>query len=233
MAFSDWDIVNSEGIIINSAVLNSSITPNPLTTGGSYCRRIATQSFGDGASFMFALKTTFAGGAFYGIPNSKAIRIQANLRVTSLGNANSLNGIFIHAKSTVFGKNTGTKSCYALGIKSFGAGNGVYSKCLFLNNATAVNLGSASSDTWYSFRMEVYPVGTAADVVKCFEETSPGNWTELTSLTIPNTSPNYISWDATRRTGFFIFNETNYSGNSDGYIDNYSASVANAPIPIP
>jgi len=105
---------------------------------------------------------------------------------------------------------------------------------LFLRNNT-ITLDSAASDTWYGLRIEVYPLGSAADRIKCFKETSPGSneWQLLAGgdITLANTDSNYTQWGENRRNGFNI--RSNVNGPVLGYVDQVSISLIAAPTPIP
>lgn len=238
MAFSDWQIICEAGYVSHTPTLNSSLS-SPLTGSGAYCRRLSCNRSGDVyAIYGFNLTPSFSGGAFYGIPNSKAVRIQSNIRLQTSPNDASRNGIFLTCKSpssidpgAAWPPISGNAfNSYCMGIKS--AGGGICKKLLILNG-NEFDLGNTTYGTWHSFRLEVYPIGSAMDVIKCFEEITPGNWTQLTSINVSNTSPNYINWDSNRENGFFVYQQTAYSGEVAGYIDNFNVSVANAPTPIP
>ena len=112
--------------------------------------------------------------------------------------------------------------------------------------ATYTTLATLSPNTWYGLRLDVLPVGTSGDQVKCYiENGSPGSgiWGNGTTTTplydqfIPNTSPFYAPWGGTIRNGFGARQQKPASSaNANiiaGYVDKVTLTSADAPTPIP
>lgn len=231
MAYEDWDQI-AYGATSSTAILNSSLS-NPLTTGGDYCRRIATLSGGQAyAQCGSTLKSTYDGGAFYGVPNNRALRLQAYLRVESTNSA--ANGFCIGAKMP---NNIGSNSLASLASAGYALGLGGSLSVILYTNQSSVTLpdgalGAVSLNTWYGLRMEVFPLGTAGDRIMCYRETTPGSgvWTNIYDEVISAASSRYVAWGTDKKTGFCSFT-AQYAG-INAYIANVDFSLATAPTPI-
>jgi hypothetical protein len=235
MAFSDWNFVTNDnnggggGSFTQSATLNSSLS-SPLTIGSSYCRRLqSNQSFNFGpVSCGFVLTSGFSSGAFYNIQNTKAIRVQSCVRFES-GGANSNRIAYIGAKIPSSGIFTYfINDGYVLGIKPSGQVS------LFVEGTEYPNLAAAALNAWHNLRLEVYPIGSASDRIKAYIETGglgSNTWNLIADVSVTNPSSGYVNWGENRRTGFGVVVQD--QGSVVGYFDNFSASVANAPTPIP
>jgi hypothetical protein len=233
MAFSDWTIsLVSNNVASHSAVVNSALS-NPLTVGGGFCR-LLTGGAGDGTidGYAFArLSNAYASGAFLGVPNTRAIRIQACVRIT--GQAGGFNGI---QESLVVAKAPQTfsaASCYGLGVRDRGQPSTV-SLVLRTGGGSVTTIQSAAKNTWYSVRMDVFPLGTGGDQIRSYLETSPGSgtWTLINTTTIASNASNYIAWGGTTVQG--IVHNVDYDGGAtssgcQGFFDLFQCYVAPAP----
>jgi hypothetical protein len=234
MAFADWDQVLNQAS--STATLNSSLA-NPLTIGSDYCRRLFADSQGSGgiAQGGATLKSTYASGAFYGVPNNRALRVQAYLRASNIGNANNSFCLGVKIPNGI-GANliaSAITAGYAFGLR------GPTTVTLYTNQvATDLpdgGLGPISLNTWYGFRLEVFPLGTAADRIMCYRESSPGSgtWVKINDEVISAASNRYVPWSNDRKTGFSSVNRYISGGATNAYIDLFDASLATAPTPIP
>lgn len=225
MAYADW--VHAGGSI-ESAQLHSLIAAPPLGGGGSYCRRLqATASYGASG---FTLSPSYALGAFYNVQDTRALRLQAAIRSASATNNNHI--VNLQAKSATA---TTTTAAYRFGINGSGknsAGGTATSgpRFSFWTPAGELNLGAATLDVWHNLRMEVFPIGTAADRIFCSKETAvdSGIWAVMHDVTIPNNSSAFVPWGGNRYNGFFLAN--NYSGSAlppqISYIDRVTFAVS-------
>lgn len=235
MAFSDWNHIVGATYFNNftntqNAILNSNLS-SPLTVGSSYCRRLSSSIlWADSWAYNnFVLSSGFSSGSFYNIPNSKAIRVQSCIRVepTYAGDGMACIGTKIPTSGMLnFGDG------YLLGIKPSGE---IY---LYTEGQASAVLTTVSLNVWHNLRLEVYPIGSSSDRIKAYIESgSIGSnvWTTLTDITLNNPSTGYVNWEENRRVGFGTFARGGGSGTGTviGYFDNFSASVANAPTPIP
>lgn len=237
MAFSDWEEINTGGS--HAAALHSTTLPS-LPIGGTYCRRLfAYPNNTISHQRGFSVPSSFSGGLFYNTPNTKAIRIEGYIRLTS-HSFTSKNAIVVAAKipSSLSSNYTvpTVLNGYAIGLSANDGNSTTQDVSVFLNGQR-IQLMSALLNTWYGVRMEITPIGTAADNIKCYVDTAlNGTWVESMNLTIASTDSRYVTWGDNRKIGFSTMTE--YGGSSfqayvDGYIDLVKFSIVNAPTPIP
>ena len=245
MAFSDWTAFggnNVEGVpLAGTAFLNSGLA-NPLTVGSTYCRRFtawpSTQTYGQMAVVGISAAATYAGGALVNVPDSKAIRLQSYLRLESALNSAANHGAWIAAKipSSSF-NGSSFDNLYALGIKI--TVSGVPELSLVQNGGVATSLGAAALSQWYGLRLDVFPIGTAADRLIAYKETSPGSgtWTVLADVTILSTSAGYTPWSQNRKNGLYFLGPVGTTGQlataTVAFADLTTVAVGNAPVPVP
>lgn len=174
------------------AYLNASLS-NPLPGSfGSYCRR--HDSTASGGFYHYAwYKSTFNGGAFYGVPSTQAITARGAVRIGV--NNPSYNPYAYLMVKVVSNPTTG----YGIGL--YGSTPEVV---LTYNNNTRVTLQALGNNTWVGLRLDVFPIGTAADQLIAYVETTPGSgaWTEIHNETIPSGDGRYAPWGSTRRVGY-------------------------------
>lgn len=232
MAYSDWSLIGGYGANSDSAAQNALLS-NPLLSGSTYCRYFSVNNGGSAwATRGYSADPSYSGGALYNIPNTKAIRIQGYLRVSSMSAGSSRSGAWLGAKiDTNFNYNNSLSS-YCFGIRA--AGGSTLQISLMLAGAAA-DLEAASFDTWYGLRLEVFPLGTSADRVISYKETFAGSgvWQKMSDTTIPSINGNFVPWGQNRKNGFFFLQEQQYNGVVSGYADLMTVSVANASIPVP
>lgn len=213
MAFSDFDQYNTQDTQAHSA---APLTTNPLSNGGSFCRRFAT-------TYCKLYFTTSAySGAFYNIPNTKVISARACVR------AEGSNGIFLTVKDPATFASADNKG-YKFG---FSGGNGRFRIAGDNNVVFLTSANNFSQQTWYSFRMDVFPISTTADRIICYIESSPGSgvWDNtvggtIFDVTVSSNNSGYVPWSNNGRCGIFC------EGNSGAatYMDNINFQVFNAP----
>lgn len=230
MSASDWQyIVGGAGGSAggsSTATLNSTLS-SPLMVGSSYCRRLynTPNGFSGNSYTNLFISSSYLSGSFYNIPNTKAIRVQSHIRLDS----STFSGrAYIGAKIVSTG-DLGSFDGYFLTINNTGQTN------LITENSSSSNLMTVSMNTWYGFRLEIYPIGSASDRIKAYIESgSVGSniWTQIADVTVNNPSTGYVNWGENRKIGFGAVT-TQFNGTTTAYFDNFSASVANAPTPIP
>ena len=212
MAFSDFDQFGTQSTQVHSA---APLTTNPLSSGGSFCRRF------DNTFRKLYFTTSSYGGSFYNIPNTKVISARACLR------GEGSNGIFLSVKDPAsFASNN--NNGYRFG---FNGGNGRF-QLDGNDNTLLISANNWSSQTWYSLRMDVFPISTTADRIICYIESSPGSgvWNNTVGgtvfdITVASSDSKYVSWSNNGRCGVWC------QGNSGAatYVDNIDFQVFNAP----
>jgi hypothetical protein len=234
MAFSDWSLIGGYGSNVDSAYLNSNLSPS-LVSGSNYCRYFSVANGGSAwATRGYSASQTVAAGALYNVPNSKAIRIQGYLRISSISSGNSRSGAWLGAKIIDSFNTSGNNSLssYCFGIRAGGSSTLQLSVMLA---GDCADLGSLSFDTWYGLRLDIFPIGTAGDRIVAYKESSPGTgiWPSVFETTISSTAGNFIPWGQNRKNGFFFLQEQQNFGVVSGFSDLISVSVATAPTPTP
>ena len=237
MAFSDWTAFGGDSIatpIAGTAFLNSGLA-NPLTMGSTYCRRFTARYSGTATGVVgISASASYAGGALVNVPDSKAIRLQSYLRLESIAASLVNFGAWIAAKIPSSSLDDSSfNSLYALGIKS--TVSGVPELSLVQNGGVATSLGAAALSQWYGLRLDVFPIGTAADRLIAYKETTPGSgtWTVLADVTILSTSAGYVPWSQNRKNGLYFLGPISLYSPTVAYADLTTVAVGNAPVPVP
>lgn len=241
MAFSDWTALAgfSSTPQIGTAFLNSALT-DPLIIGSTYCRRFSPGLTGGVQTTVgISAAATYAGGALVNVPNSKAIRLQGYLRSVNAPNAAGAptRGIWLAAKmpSSFFSGSSSLTSIYAVGISSDVAGAAQFS--LMRGGAAITSLGAALYSQWYGLRLDVFPIGTAADRLIAYKETTPGSgtWTVLADVTVTSPSANYVPWSENRKNGLVVVGRTQFQLQPEtlAFADLVTVAVGDAPVPVP
>lgn len=233
MAFSDWDQTIGGGSS-STPIQNSTVTPNILTIGGTYCRQLISSGYFTGCSYL--AKSTYGGGAFYNTPNTSAIRLQGYFRLVSAGGFSSP-----YNTPSIFGLGAKVGTDFMSGYRlGFGIGGALLLSFKAESYAyrTHLTLTTLSLNTWYGLRLEVFPLGTSGDQIKCYTENTPGSgtWTKHYDQFIASTSGDYVAWGGNNRNGFALRVEGDLGGgvgNMNGYVDKVTLTTAVAPTPIP
>lgn len=228
MAFTDFELTGTQATVLHSA---APLTTNPLTSSvaGTYCR-----SMGDAAGTVSKLyfTTSSHGGAFYNVPDTKVISGRACIRCN-----NSSAGGFITIKDSL--DFTGSESADANGYKF-----GLYYNAIRLqgnNNTDLITTGTGYADnTWFSFRMDVFPLGVLGDRIICYMEvassgsstSSPGSgiWNStiggtLFDITVAAADAKYAAWGDNNRNGISHTSDAS----STYYFDSINFTTYNAP----
>lgn len=210
MAFSDWTY---QGFLSNYEAAYLYVTggiEKPVPSAGDYGRQLASGA-GGGDTALFKLTNS----SFLDLPNTKAIRMQGYFLVTNSGY-----GFFgMSIKSSNYYGNGG----YRLGFSS--GPTVIFEKSNGSQTDLTSFFGSVSLNTWYGLRMEVYPIGSTADRIICYKETSPGSnsWITIYDVTLLSTDPGYSTWGSDRLMTFRSSLATN------GIVDMISVTLANVP----
>jgi hypothetical protein len=227
MAFSDFDIFSASGAS-QSTVLHSAppLATNQLSSGGSFCRQFTGINTASATNKLY-YKSSSYGGAFFNIPNTKVISARAVLRVEGA------TAIFIIAKDPSALNNTSQAQLggYRFGLES---GNGLFS--LYGSNGTALinsaNTFNSPSNTWHSLRMDIFPLGTLADRIICYRESSPGSgiWSNVVGgttfdITVSNSDGRFAPWLNNGKCGIV----TTQLSTQKAWADNLQFYVQNAP----
>ena len=233
MAFTDFDLLGTQTTVLHSA---APLTTNPLTSSlaGAYCRKL--EYSGSFPPKIYFTSSSY-GGAFYNTPITKVISGRAHLRIE--GNSSNL----ISIKDTTIFNSTSTTKGYSFGIQTNGY-FGFRSLVLFGNDnialkATQVPNQYVSYDTWYSLRMDVFPLGPLGDRIICYQEvissgsntSSPGSgiWNStldgtLFDITVSPEDPAYAAWSSSAMNGI-----SSHVPTSICYVDNINFTTYNAP----
>lgn len=222
MAYSDWTFLSVGSNAQTAQPYGVGFTA-PSVSSGSYARAIAIQE---------GLNSYYAGfvpssAAFTGVPSTKAIRVQSFIRRSE---ANVWPSLAVKMTPGALGSNPSSYRITLEGYNLFFRAPNVY---LPLTNS------GVYGDSWYSFRITVYPIATNVDRVICEQESAPGSGVWSSSFPLAsgditingNLNPNQlVPWGGSTRNGVFVG-----SGNSGttAFFDMLQVSLATAPVPIP
>lgn len=216
MAFSDWqfDSISVPNAGAGTAYLHSALG-SPLTGFGTYCRRF-NPSAGGGCYSIAYIKDTSFGGDFFAVPNTRALRVEACLRMQVTNNTYNPR-LLLGLKAA--NSNTG----YWLGLHCPSAGSlGVYLRYNNQDSNSSGNLlAAAVSNTWYRLRMDVFPIGGAGDVIRVYQETVIGSgiWSTLLDTTIASGDARYAPWGGSGRQYFYYNTASVSTADNPAYID--------------
>ena len=218
MAYADWDTITGT----NLAILNSSLSsPLPLSAG-SFCRQLGA----DNGPATLMVTAAVSGGAFVGIPITKAIRSEAYIRRAN-NTGNFAGGSFVKWTSTA-------ANGYGIAYDA-----GPQAAVLYLHNGTSVPLAYTGNiqTTWLSFRMDVFPLSTTGDQIVVSQETSPGSGVYANigingglpadGYFVSSALPTYAPWGGASRCGLSTAGPYGQAGSV--YLDVVQFSVATAP----
>ena len=218
MAYADWDTITGT----NLAILNSSLSSPLPGSAGSFSRQLGAD---DGhASLM--VTAAVSGGAFVGIPITKAVRAEGYIRrgsnLTVWGG-----GFFVKWSST---------SAPGYGIAYDASPQAAV---LVLNNGAFLSLAHTGNiqTTWLSFRMDVFPLSTTGDQIVVSQETSPGSGVYANigingglpddGYFVSSALPTYAPWGGASRCG--LSSVVARGGAGSTLLDVVRFSVATAP----
>lgn len=218
MSYADWDTITGS----NLAILNSSLSsPLPLSAG-SFCRQLGA----DNGFATLMVTAAVSGGAFVGIPITKAIRSEAYIRRAN--NVGSFAGGSFVKWSSIAAPGYGI--AYDANPQA---------AVLFLNNGSTLSLAHTGNiqTTWLSFRMDVFPLSTTGDQIVVSQETSPGSGVYANigiNGGLPNDGyfvssalPTYAPWGGASRCGLSTAGP--YAQAGSAYLDVVRFSVSTAP----
>jgi len=222
MAQSDWDLTRGS---LPTAVLNSGLSnPLPVGVGNAFCRSFTATA---GGPTLRSNKPEFIN-----IPSTMAVRASMCFRRFAGFSTGFLSGFRLKSTATQFNL-AGTG--YGIAIQSGASGVPV----LRMNNADELSLDGLPvaafyDSNWIRLRLDVFPIGTAADRLFVYRETVLGSntWDAVgiagglpaDGIVVPSTSLRYAPWG----TGYVWIESTNASGNSY-YFDTFTLSVTNVP----
>ncbi len=230
MAYADWTITLTGSGATESAVVNSGRS-SPLTVGGGFCRRLTTASNASENAFL-RLSDAYSSGNFVGVPSTRAIRVQAALRTSVNPGSGCTAEVLMVTKAPQTYSST---NIYGLGLRVVpgGFGTGDPSIVLRTGGGSITSLTGVSLNTWYSLRMDVFPLGTGGDRIRCWRESviGSGTWTLLYDTTIPSSSGQYVAWGGSTVQGlvYQLNSSGNASSSSSAFVDLFQAYVATAP----
>jgi hypothetical protein len=218
MSYADWDTITGT----NLAILNSSLSSPLPGSAGSFCRQLGA----DNGHASLMVTAAVSGGAFVGIPITKAVRAEGYLR---RGNNVSVwgGGFFVKWSST---------SVPGYGIVYDASPQAAY---LVLNNGSFLTLNHSGNimTTWLSFRMDVFPLSTTGDQIVVSQETSPGSGVfnpisinggvAADGYFVSSALPTYAPWGGTRRCG--LSSVVARGGAGSTLLDMVRFSVSTAP----
>ena len=221
MAYADWDTITGT----NLAILNSSLSSPLPGSAGSFCRQLGA----DNGFATLMVTAAVSGGAFVGIPITKAIRAEGCIR--RCNNVGTFAGGFFVKWASASGP--------------FANGYGIaydanpQAAVLYLHNGTSVPLAYTGNiqTTWLSFRMDVFPLSTTGDQIVVSQEASPGSGVYANigiNGGLPNDGyfvssalPTYAPWGGASRCGLSTAGPWGQAGSV--YLDLVRFSVSTAP----
>lgn len=247
MAYSDWEIeVDGTGFFNNGTLTNGedggprqhSSLSDPLTGSGDFCREYTRDTSNVNAvRAIYTISSSVSGGLFTEVPNTKAISIRANLRMsnTAAGTGDNI-GIVAKANPPLNSNSTRSSVGYSLYLGQSDSGfTGDRLNFVAYDGTNTLNVQSANFDssftvsdnTWYRVRMDVTPVGTLQDRIEIYTGSAPegGSWELVHTEIILNTDSYFIPW-AEAGAG-----KVGYAASIRGfssvfnYIDNFEAYV--------
>lgn len=220
MAYADWTFEQNAGGT-NSAQLYSGGFPAPTASAGNYARALNTVGGNNAYAAFYPSNPVFTG-----VPSTKAIRVQAMVRVNFPPTG--------YMQIALFAKSALNSNLSGYGL--IRAGNSIIFQAGNLNAGGATTLENALSDTWVNLRMSVYSIGVNVDRIICEKETSIGSnvWTSTFGLASGDitvdgnlTPSRYMPWGGTRKNGIGSFvHPSSFQPPNGGYIDMLSVSLA-------
>ena len=238
MAFTDFELLGTQATVLHSA---APLTTNPLSSSlaGTYCRTL--QYSGSFPPKMYFTTSSYGGG-FYNIPNTKVISARAHLRYTTTATSN-----LITVKDTTTFNSTTVIKGYSFGMCPVNDTNRGAAILFGNDNSILISKSIGYSqffqvNTWYSLRMDVFPLGAAGDRIICYMEVdSPGGtistpgsgiWNStlggvLFDITVATANPAYAPWSSNARNG--ISSRQPFGTSDTGYVDNINFTTYNAP----
>ena len=228
MAFTDFELTGTQATVLHGA---APLTINPLTSSvaGVYCRSMGDATY---AVRKLYFTTSSYGGAFYNVPDTKVISGRVCMRCN-----NSTAGGFITIKDSL--NFSGSATADPEGYKF-----GLYFNQIRLQGKNAGDLITTGNvyenNKWFSFRMDVFPLGVLGDRIICYMEvassgsstSSPGSgiWNStiggtLFDITVAIADARYAAWGNNGRNGVSVTSDAF----STYYFDNLNFTTYNAP----
>lgn len=244
MSYADWDFtaaVSGPGAgytpdpsgsppAAGAARLNASVTPNPLTTTGDYCREyivppVGTSGFGCNNTGVVVgnIAASVNAGRYVGPAETRAYSLRSWVRLsTELSSANygmsagvrfkAVNPALVSGAGVWEGFN-GYRLALTTSNPLTGLGYNGLRLCIHTGTTGAGNGvvtecsgGPYVPDTWYRIRLDVIPVGTTQDNLEAYLF-NPGTltWTLVGQQTVLSSQIGvFAPWnDATRRCGYY------------------------------
>ena len=247
MAYGDWKLeVDGTGRFNNGTLTNGedggprqhSSLSDPLTGSGDFCREYTRDTSNNNAlRAIYTISSSISGGLFTEVPNTKAISIRANLRMsnTAAGNGDNI-GIIAKANPPLNSVTTNVPVGYSLHIgQSSNSTVGDRIHFVAYDGSTTLNVQSANFDssvtvsdnTWYRVRMDVTPVGTLQDRVEIYTGSAPegGSWDLVHTEIILNTDSYFIPWAEAGAGQVGYFASIRSFSTAFNHIDNFEAYV--------
>lgn len=250
MAYGDWklevDFVDNaqtgsfeNGTLsrgADGAARQHSSLSNPLTGSGDFCREYHAATTG-AVRTVYTVSSSVSGGLFTEVPNTKAISIRANLRMSNTFPSTG-DSIGIVAKANPPLNSSAGNSPVGYSVHLGRTNNGSNGDRLYFvayDGTNTLNVQSSNFDssftvsdnTWYHVRMDVTPVGTLQDRIEIYTGSAPegGSWDLVHTQIILNTDSYFIPW-AEAGAGQIGFQAAVATFSSVfSYIDNFEAYV--------
>lgn len=219
MAEADWTVTRgSTGAVLNSSLAN----PLPESVGSGFCRLFSASSPYNGSTLRSNRPE------FTNIPETKALSASMCMRRAAGFSNGAFAGFRLKGTSVQFDT---SGSGYGIVMESGASGVPI----LKVNNTDTLSLdglpvSSFYDNNWIRLRLDVFPIGSAADQLFVYRETVIGSgvWDQVgiagglpsAGLLITSSSPRYAPWN----TGDVYIECTNFSGNTY-YFDTFTMSV--------
>ena len=219
MAEADFDLVISGGTMSGGAPGTGQLhiaLASPLTGFGDYCRSWAMLT---GAPYAKGLLTPTAEPNASPLLSSRSVSLRAFMRKSATAfNATHETTLVVKMNATA-----SDKKGYCLIVTE---NSGVY---LLLTNTSTKSIPAlfgVTNNVWYHYRLDVIPVGTAADIVRVYTATAadPETWTLRHTEVVNSSDAWYRPWGSgtESRLGWRV--ESNNAGNRS-YIDQFEVRL--------
>jgi len=226
-----------------TTILHSSLA-NPLTGYGTYGRQY-TYGGNPASTIVGAIAASVDGGVWVGTPNTHALSLRLSVRLdgtdlpTGSGEGRCV-GVAAKTGRMGTGSVPRTPSGYYLihgrMYHGFAEQSNLDSltlimideNCNFSGKKEVRIIDNMGANLWHRIRLDVIPVGSSQDIVKCYTGTGAiGSevWTLQYEETIVNSAAWYCNWSdpTSNRVGFLSHCSGSTQANDQAYIDGFVA----------
>lgn len=269
MSYTDWDFAEAfsgpgagytpdpSGLsppAAGAARLNASVTPNPLTTTGAYCREylvppVGVAGFGVNNTGVVVgnINSSIASGRYVGPDNTRSYSFRSWVRLSTEMSSATYGmsvGVRVKAEDPVLVSGSGVWegfNGYRLALTTSnpltGAGYNGLRLCILTGTSGAGNGvvtecsgGPYVPDAWYRIRLDVIPVGSTQDNLEAYLfNPSTLSWTLVGTQTVLSSQIGvFAPWgDVTRRCGYYssiLSSGAGFFQNAKAWVDLFEAA---------